>query len=350
MNRMSNEPSSDHQKALDNAVAQIHKQFGPGAIMRLGERPEQSIQAIPTGSLSLDLALGVGGVPRGRIVEIFGGESSGKTTLALHILAEAQKMGGGGVIIDAEHALDPTYAANLGVDVDQLLISQPECAEEALEIADVLVRSGSVAAVVVDSVAGLVPRSELEGEMGDAAVGIQARLMSQALRKLAGNLHKSNTVAVFVNQIREKIGVMFGSPEVTPGGRALKFWASVRMKVRRLESLKQGGEIIGSRTAVQVVKNKVAPPFREATFDILFGKGISRAGDILDLATANGLIKKTGTWFSYGELRLGQGRENARQFLEDNPEVMAELENILRQSCLAGRVAPVSQAVEPEGE
>jgi len=321
----------DKEKALDLALSQIEKQFGKGAVMRLGERPKPEAQAISTGSLALDLALGVGGIPRGRITEIFGAEASGKTTIALHAIAEAQRAGGMAAIIDAEHALDPTYAQNLGVDVDNLLISQPECGEEALEIADVLVRSGAIDIFVIDSVAALVPRAELEGDMGDAHVGLQARLMSQALRKLAGSVSKSHVAAVFINQIREKIGVMFGSPETTPGGRALKFWATVRMKSRRMENLKRGAEIIGCRTAVQIVKNKLAPPFREASFDIVYGRGISRSGDILDLGVSLGVLSKSGTWFAFGDQRLGQGRENARDFLDENSALAAAIENAVRE-------------------
>jgi len=321
----------EKQKALELAIAQIEKQFGKGAVMRLGERPAVEVPVIPTGSLSLDIALGIGGVPRGRITEVFGTEASGKTTIALHILAQAQRQGEMAAIIDAEHALDPTYAANLGVNVDDLLISQPETGEEALEIADVLVRSGAVGVIVIDSVAALVPKMELEGEMGDQFVGLQARMMSQAMRKLAGSLHRSNTAAIFINQIREKIGISYGSPETTPGGRALKFYATVRMRSRRAENLKQGREIIGTRTVVQVVKNKLAPPFREATFDIIYGRGISWAGDLLDLGASLGLITKSGTWFRYGDTQLGQGRENARRFLEENQEIAKGIETAIRE-------------------
>lgn len=342
-------------QSLDLALAQIERQFGKGAVMRLGERPAPEVRAISTGSLALDLALGTGGIPRGRITEIFGSEASGKTTIGLHAIAEAQRVGGTAAIIDAEHALDPVYAANLGVDVDRLLIAQPECGEEALEIADILVRSGAIDIFVVDSVAALVPRAEIEGEIGDSYVGLQARLMSQALRKLAGSLSRSNTAAVFINQVREKIGVMFGSPETTPGGRALKFWASVRLKARRAEALKRGQEVIGSRTVVQVVKNKLAPPFREAAFDIIYGRGISRSGDLLDLGVDLQVIEKSGTWFQYGELRLGQGRENARDFLEENPPVAQEIEAIIRERFSLLSFRPAQQGrqleeVEPAGE
>ncbi len=320
------------EKALEMALLQIEKQFGKGSIMRLGEAAaKMNVEVIPTGTLSLDLALGVGGIPRGRVVEIYGPEASGKTTVALHIIAEAQKKGGNVAFIDAEHALDPVYAANLGVDVDNLLISQPDTGEQALEIAEALVRSGAVDAVVVESVAALVPRAELEGEMGDSHVGLQARLMSQALRKLSGAISKSYTTAIFINQIREKVGVIFGNPEVTPGGRALKFYSSVRLEIRRIESLKQGNEFIGNRVRVKVVKNKVAPPFKQAEFDIIYGQGISREGSILDLAADQDIIRKSGAWYSYGDTRMGQGRENAREFLRKNPEITLELENRLRE-------------------
>ena len=320
----------EREQALELALSRIEKQFGKGAIMRLGEASRQTVDVISTGSLALDLALGVGGIPRGRITEIYGQESSGKTTIGYHIIAEAQKAGGIAAFVDAEHAVDPTYARNLGVDVDSLLISQPDTGEEGLEIVDALVRSGAVDVVVLDSVAALVPKSEIEGEMGDSHVGLQARLMSQALRKIGGSLSKSNTAAVFINQIREKIGVMFGNPETTPGGRALKFWSSVRLETRRVETLKQGTEMVGNRTRVKVVKNKVAPPFRQAEFDIMFGKGISRSGGILDIGTELGMVSKVGTWFTYGEVRLGQGRENAKQYLEEHPELIVELEEKIR--------------------
>ncbi|NLY52159.1 MAG: recombinase RecA [Firmicutes bacterium] len=321
---------SEKLKALYMALHQIEKQFGKGSIMRLGDAKAVNMQVIPTGSLALDIALGVGGVPRGRVVEIYGPESSGKTTLALHIIAEAQKAGGIGAFIDVEHAQDPVYAKQLGVDIDNLLISQPDNAEQALEIAEALVRSGAVDVVVVDSVAALVPRAEIEGEMGDAHVGLQARLMSQALRKLTGAISKSNTTVIFTNQIREKVGVMFGNPETTPGGRALKFYASIRMDIRRIETIKQGNEVIGNRTRVKVVKNKVAPPFREAEFDIMYGQGISREGNILDIGAQLDIINKSGAWYSYGDIRLGQGRENAKEYLRQNPELSQEIEDRVR--------------------
>ncbi len=311
----------DKSKAIDAAVSQIEKAFGKGSIMRMGDRGPQKVASIPTGALALDLALGVGGVPRGRIIEIFGPESSGKTTLALHILAEAQKSGGLGAFIDAEHALDPTYAEAIGVDLENLYFSQPDSGEQALEIADTLVRSGALDVVVVDSVAALVPRAEIEGEMGDSHVGLQARLMSQALRKLSGSLSRSGTTAIFINQLREKIGVMFGSPETTPGGRALKFYASVRMDIRRIGQLKAGNETVGNQTRVKIVKNKVAPPFKTVEFDIMYGEGISREGSLLDVGIEQGVIQKSGAWFAYGDERIGQGRENARKFLKENPEV-----------------------------
>ncbi len=331
---------SEKLKALDMALHQIEKQFGKGSIMRLGETNTTDIQIIPTGSLALDLALGVGGVPRGRVIEIFGPESSGKTTLALHIMAEAQKTGGIAAFIDVEHAQDPTYAKRLGVDIENLLISQPDNAEQALEIAEALVRSGAVDVVVVDSVAALVPRAEIEGEMGDAHVGLQARLMSQALRKLTGAISKSRTTVVFTNQIREKVGVMFGNPEVTPGGRALKFYASIRMDIRRIETLKQGNEMIGSRTRVRVVKNKIAPPFRDAEFDIMYGEGISREGNILDVAADMDIVNKSGAWYSYGDIRLGQGRENAKDFLKQNPDLANEIETRAKAAVGLGPADP----------
>jgi recombination protein RecA len=320
----------EKQKALDRAILQIEKQYGKGSIMRLGEQTSLDLEVIPTGSLSLDIALGVGGIPRGRIVEIYGPEASGKTTLALHVMAEVQKTGGIAAMVDAEHALDPSYAREVGVDIDNLLISQPDHGEQALEIAEHLVRSGAVDVVVIDSVAALVPRAEIEGEMGDAHVGLQARLMSQALRKLTGAISKSNCTVIFTNQLREKVGVMFGNPEVTPGGRALKFYASIRLDVRRIDSLKQGSEIVGNRTRVRVLKNKVAPPFKEAEFDIMYGKGISRVGDILDLAAALDLVNKSGAWYSYGDVRLGQGREAAKEYLTQHPELADELEMKIR--------------------
>lgn len=311
----------DRHKAIDAAFSQIEKKFGKGAIMRMGEREAQRIPAISTGALALDLALGIGGVPRGRIVEIYGPESSGKTTLALHVIAEAQKAGGVAAFIDAEHALDPTYAEAIGVDLDELYFSQPDNGEQALEIADTLVRSGALDVVVVDSVAALVPRAEIEGEIGDSHVGLQARLMSQALRKLSGSLSRSQTTAIFINQLREKIGVMFGSPETTPGGRALKFYSSVRLDVRRIGALKAGNETVGNQTKVTVRKNKVAPPFKVVEFDIMYGEGISREGSLLDVGIEHGVIQKSGAWFAYGDERIGQGRENARKFLKENPEV-----------------------------
>ncbi|HEX5631387.1 MAG TPA: recombinase RecA [Acidimicrobiia bacterium] len=324
-------------KSLEVALSQIERQFGKGAIMRLGADNVQKIGAISTGALALDLALGIGGVPRGRIVEIFGPESSGKTTLALHIVAEAQRNGGIAAFIDAEHALDPGYAAALGVDVDELLISQPDTGEQALEITDMLIRSGALDVVVIDSVAALVPRAEIEGEMGDTHVGLQARLMSQALRKLAGTINRSQTTAVFINQLREKIGVMFGSPEVTPGGRALKFYSSVRIDIRRIQSIKEGQEAVGNRVVAKVVKNKVAPPFRKAEFDIMFGEGISREGSLLDVATEHDVVRKSGAWYTFDGDQLGQGRENAKRFLRENPEVAMQLQaRVLETVGIAG--------------
>ena len=314
----------DKQKVLEAAIFQIEKNFGKGSIMKLGQNA-LNIEAIPTGSISLDLALGVGGFPRGRIIEIFGPESSGKTTVALHVVASAQKMGGTAAFIDVEHALDPVYAAALGVDVDSLLVSQPDTGEQALEITETLVRSGAIDVIVIDSVAALVPRQEIEGDMGDAHVGLQARLMSQALRKLTAIISKTNCVALFINQLREKVGIMFGNPEVTPGGRALKFYSSVRLDVRRIETLKNGTEVIGNRTRCKVVKNKVAPPFREAEFDIMYGSGISKEGELLDIATKKDIISKSGTWFNYGEIRLGQGRDNAKEYLKNDPDLMKEI-------------------------
>ena len=324
--------NNDKLRALDSAMHQIEKDFGKGSIMRLGEASaKMNVETIPTGALSLDIALGVGGIPRGRVIEIYGPESSGKTTVALHMIAEAQKMGGYAAFIDAEHALDPEYARRLGVDVDNLLISQPDNGEQALEICDALVRSGAIDIIVIDSVAALVPRAEIEGEMGDSHVGLQARLMSQALRKLTGIISKSKCATIFINQIREKVGVMFGNPEVTTGGRALKFYSSVRLDVRRVESLKQGGELIGNHVRVKVVKNKVAPPFKEAEFDIMFGTGISREGDILDLAAKVGIIEKSGAWYSYQGSRIGQGRDNTKLYLKSHPEVLEEVEGLVRQ-------------------
>lgn len=321
----------EKKKALEMAINQIEKQFGKGSIMMLGEDSKLNVESIPTGSLDLDIALGIGGLPKGRIVEIFGPESSGKTTVALHAIAEAQKRNGVAAFIDAEHALDPVYAKNLGVDIENLVVSQPDTGEQALEIAEALVRSGAIDILVIDSVAALVPKAEIEGEMGDSHVGLQARLMSQALRKLAGAIKKSNTIAIFINQLREKVGVMFGNPETTTGGRALKFYASVRLDVRRIESIKQGDEIIGNRTRVRVVKNKVAPPFKQAEFDIMYGKGISKEGNILDVGVNSDIINKAGSWYSYGDIRLGQGRENAKQFLIENPKIAEEIENKIRE-------------------
>jgi len=322
--------TKEKEKALDLALNQIEKQFGKGSIMRLGEDAIMELDFIPTGSLDLDIALGIGGIPRGRIIEIFGPESSGKTTVALHVIAEAQKKGGIAAFIDAEHALDPSYAERLGVDIENLVISQPDTGEQALEITEALVRSGAIDIVVVDSVAALVPKAEIEGEMGDSHIGLQARLMSQALRKLAGAISKSNTTCIFINQLREKVGVMFGNPETTSGGRALKFYSSVRLDIRRIESIKQGDDVLGNRTRVRVVKNKVAPPFKKAEFDIMYGKGISKEGNILDSGVTAEIIKKAGSWYSYGEHRLGQGRENSKDFLRDNPEICLEIENKIR--------------------
>ncbi|MDI3317310.1 MAG: recombinase RecA [Bacillota bacterium] len=339
----------DRQKALDSALLQIERQFGKGAIMRMGEAAAQmQVETISTGSLALDLALGVGGLPRGRVVEIFGPESSGKTTVALHVIAEAQKGGGVAAFIDAEHALDPSYARGIGVDVDNLLISQPDTGEQALEIADALVRSGAVDVVVVDSVAALVPKAEIEGEMGDSHVGLQARLMSQALRKLTGSISRSRTCVVFINQLREKVGVMFGNPEVTPGGRALKFYASVRIDVRRVESLKQGTENVGIRVRAKVVKNKVAPPFKQAEFDLLYGRGISREGDILDIGSELEIILRTGAWYAYGDVRLGQGKENAREYLREHPELAAEIEARIRERLGGSMVAAATAAADDD--
>jgi len=315
----------DKDKALETAISQIEKQFGKGSIMKLGQAATMKVEAIPTGSLTLDIALGIGGVPRGRVVEIYGPESSGKTTVALHIAAQAQKLGGRAAFIDVEHALDPVYARALGVDIDNLLVSQPDTGEQALEITEALVRSGAIDVIVIDSVAAMVPKAEIEGEMGDTHVGLQARLMSQALRKLTGVIGKSPCVAVFINQLREKVGVMYGNPETTPGGRALKYYSSVRMDVRRVEQLKAGGEVIGNRTRVKVVKNKVAPPFKEAEFDIMYGQGISRTGEILDCAVKLDIIQKSGAWFNYGEVRLGQGRDNVREYMVRNPEFAEEI-------------------------
>ena len=325
-------PASDKKKALQTALAQIDKNFGKGTVMRLGDRPEMNVEAIPTGSLALDAALGIGGVPKGRIIENYGPESSGKTTLALHILAEAQKRGGEVAFVDAEHALDPVYAAALGVDTDNLLVSQPDTGEQALEITDALVRSGAVDAVVVDSVAALVPKQEIEGEMGDTFVGLQARLMSQALRKLAGTIAKTNCVVIFINQLRMKIGVMYGNPETTTGGNALKFYSSVRLDVRRIESIKEGNNVIGNKTRVKVVKNKVAPPFREAVFEILYGKGISKWGELVDLAVQLDIIQKSGSWFSMGDERIGQGANSVKDYLIANPDIAEKVEAEVREN------------------
>ena len=325
-------PASDKKKALQTALSQIDKNFGKGTVMRLGDRPEMNVEAIPTGSLALDAALGIGGVPKGRIIEIYGPESSGKTTLALHILAEAQKRGGEVAFVDAEHALDPVYAAALGVDTDNLLVSQPDTGEQALEITDALVRSGAIDAVVVDSVAALVPKQEIEGEMGDTFVGLQARLMSQALRKLAGTISKTNCVVIFINQLRMKIGVMYGNPETTTGGNALKFYSSVRLDVRRVESIKEGGNVIGNKTRVKVVKNKVAPPFREAYFDIMYGQGISKWGELVDLAVQMDIVQKSGSWFSMGDERIGQGKDSVKTYLQANPEIAEKVEAEVREN------------------
>lgn len=326
------EQNTEKKRALEVALSQIEKQFGKGSVMKLGEYQAMNVEAIPTGALGLDIALGIGGVPRGRIIEIFGPESSGKTTLALHIIAEAQKMNGEAAFIDAEHALDPVYAKHLGVDIDNLIVSQPDTGEQALEITESLVRSGALDVIVVDSVAALVPKAEIDGDMGDSHMGLQARLMSQALRKLAGAINKSKTVIIFINQLREKIGVMFGNPETTTGGRALKFYASVRLDIRKIENIKQDGEIVGNRARVKVVKNKVAPPFREAEFDIVYGKGISKEGNILDMAVNLDIIEKSGSWFSYNGEKIGQGRENVKQYLHNNPEVMEEVEKKVRDN------------------
>ncbi|NNN02551.1 MAG: recombinase RecA [Acidimicrobiaceae bacterium] len=339
--------TDDRAKALDSALGQIEKQFGKGSIMRMGENLNLNIEAIPTGALALDLALGIGGVPRGRVIELYGPESSGKSTLAMHIVAEAQRNGGICAYIDAEHAMDPGYARAIGVNVDDLLVSQPDTGEQALEIVDMLIRSGALDVIVVDSVAALTPRAEIEGDMGDSHVGLQARLMSQALRKITGGLSKSNTVALFINQLREKIGVMYGSPEVTPGGRALKFYSSVRMDIRRVESIKDGSDVVGSRTRVKIVKNKCAAPFKQAEFDIMYGHGISREGSVLDVAVELGLVKKAGAWFTYEGEQMGQGRENVKTFLRENPQLMAEIDGRVRDH-LAASVAADADGVESE--
>lgn len=322
----------EKKKALEMAMSQIEKQFGKGSVMKLGDFSAMSVEAIPTGALSLDVALGIGGIPRGRIIEVYGPESSGKTTLTLHMIAEAQKMGGEAAFIDAEHALDPVYAKHLGVDIDNLIVAQPDTGEQALEIAEALVRSGALDIIVVDSVAALVPKAEIDGDMGDSHIGLQARLMSQALRKLAGAINKSKCVIVFINQLREKVGIMFGNPETTTGGRALKYYSSVRLDIRKIENLKQDGEVVGNRARVKVVKNKVAPPFREAEFDIMYGKGISKEGNIVDLGVNLDIIEKSGSWFSYDGTRIGQGRENVKRYLIENPEIMKEIENKIRDN------------------
>ena len=342
-------PALDKKKALQTALSQIEKNFGKGTVMRLGDRPEMNVDAIPTGSLALDAALGIGGVPKGRIIEIYGPESSGKTTLALHILAEAQKMGGEVAFVDAEHALDPVYAASLGVDTDNMLVSQPDTGEQALEITDALVRSGAVDAIVVDSVAALVPKQEIEGEMGDTFVGLQARLMSQALRKLAGTISKTNCVVIFINQLRMKIGVMYGNPETTTGGNALKFYSSVRLDVRRVESIKEGGNVVGNKTRVKVVKNKVAPPFREAYFDIMYGQGISKWGELVDLAVQMEIVQKSGSWFSMGDERIGQGKDSVKAFLQENPDIAENVEAQVRANLIQGNASrePARAAERP---
>ena len=340
-------PGNDREKALDAALAQIERQFGKGSVMRLGDEERAPMEFIPTGSIALDVALGIGGLPKGRIIEVYGPESSGKTTVALHAIANAQKAGAICAFIDAEHALDPEYAKKLGVDIDALLVSQPDTGEQALEIADMLIRSGAIGLIVIDSVAALVPRAEIEGEMGDSHVGLQARLMSQALRKITGALSNSNTTAIFINQLREKIGVMFGNPETTTGGKALKFYASVRLDVRRIEALKDGQEVVGNRTRVKVVKNKVAPPFKQAEFDIIYGEGISREGSLIDMGVEHGIIRKAGAWYTYDGDQLGQGKENARQFLKDNPDLAVEIESRIKTALGIG-VAKVDNAAAVE--
>ncbi|AGA58148.1 MULTISPECIES: recombinase RecA [Thermobacillus] len=340
---------SDRRAALEMALRQIEKQFGKGSIMKLGEQAGLTVETVPSGSLALDIALGVGGMPRGRIIEIYGPESSGKTTVALHAIAEVQKIGGQAAFIDAEHALDPLYASKLGVNIDELLLSQPDTGEQALEIAEALVRSGAIDIIVIDSVAALVPKAEIEGEMGDSHVGLQARLMSQALRKLSGAISKSKTIAIFINQLREKVGVMFGNPETTPGGRALKFYASVRLEVRRVETIKMGSELVGNRTRIKVVKNKVAPPFKQAEIDIMYGEGISKEGSLIDIGTELDIIQKSGAWFSFEGERLGQGRENAKQYLKDRPDIAAKIEKQIRDaSNLIGASATSAFAASPD--
>jgi recombination protein RecA len=341
---------TDKKKAIELALGQVEKQFGKGSIMKLGDSTKMNVESVSTGSIELDIALGIGGVPRGRIIEIFGPESSGKTTVSLHIIAEAQRCGGEVAFIDAEHALDPVYAKNLGVDTENLIVSQPDTGEQALEIAETLVRSGAIDVVVVDSVAALVPKAEIDGEMGDAHVGLQARLMSQALRKLAGAISKSKTTVIFINQLREKVGVMFGNPETTSGGRALKFYASVRLEIRKIENIKIGNDVVGSRTRVKVVKNKVAPPFKQAEFDIMYGTGISREGSVLDVAANNDVVLKSGAWYSYGDTRIGQGRENAKLYLKENPELTKEIENKLREMFNMGISKASSATVEDAAE
>ena len=341
--------NTEKDKALEAALSQIQKQFGKGSIMKLGDDTQMNVEAISTGSISLDMATGIGGVPKGRIIEIFGPESSGKTTLALHVVAESQKQGGRAAFIDAEHALDPVYARNLGVDVDELLVSQPDTGEQALEICDMLARSGALDVIVIDSVAALVPRAEIEGDMGDSHVGLHARLMSQALRKITGTVNKTNTCVIFINQLREKVGIMFGNPEVTTGGRALKFYATMRMDVRRIESLKVGDSVVGNRTRVKIVKNKVAPPFRKAEFDIMYGTGISLSGDILDLASDVGIIDKSGSWYSYKNERIGQGRENVKLYLEANPDVLQEVRGKLMEHILQSRAGDDGLRVDEDG-
>jgi len=341
---------NDKKKAIELALSQIEKQFGKGSVMKLGDSVKLNVESISTGCIDLDLALGIGGVPRGRIVEIYGPESSGKTTVALHIIAEAQRNGGEAAFIDVEHALDPVYAKKLGVDINNLIVSQPDTGEQALEICETLVRSGAIDVIVVDSVAALVPKAEIDGDMGDAHVGLQARLMSQALRKLTGAINKSKTCAIFINQLREKVGVMFGNPETTPGGRALKFYASTRLEVRKVENLKQGNDIVGTRTKVKVVKNKVAPPFKQAEFDIMYGEGISREGSVLDAAANNDIVIKSGAWYSYGDTRIGQGRENAKQYLKDNPAMTQEIESKIRELFNMGVSRSLGQSGDNDSE
>lgn len=342
---------SDRRAALDMALRQIEKQFGKGSIMKLGESTHMQVETVPSGSLALDIALGIGGLPRGRIIEVYGPESSGKTTVALHAIAEVQRVGGQAAFIDAEHALDPLYASKLGVNIDELLLSQPDTGEQALEIAEALVRSGAVDIIVIDSVAALVPKAEIEGDMGDSHVGLQARLMSQALRKLSGAISKSKTIAIFINQLREKVGVMFGNPETTPGGRALKFYSSVRLDVRRIETIKQGNDMVGNRTRIKVVKNKVAPPFKQAEIDIMYGEGISREGSLVDIGVEMDIVQKSGAWFSYDGERLGQGRENAKQFLKDNSHVAAAIEKRIRDaSNLVATASPADFSQDDESE